>query len=176
MNRSIGIALGCLLVAAAGAGAQSPIATWESQAPEIGFGMVLAAAGDVDGDGVPDAITGSPNAQGYRGAARVISGADGSTLFALTNPGPAGKPLDYLGSAVAGCGDLDGDGRCEFAVGQSHISTLDLGGRARIYRGSDGTARSPSSRAPTATWCRRCRDPSAPSRRASAPRSRAPAT
>jgi hypothetical protein len=129
-----------LLAAAPAARAvQTPLTSWDGQSPEVAFGSTIANAGDVNGDGVPDAVVGAPNTLGLRGAARVLSGADGSTLFTFSNPGPGGKPLDELGSSAASCGDLDGDGRSEFAIGQPNIAALSLGGRVRIYRGSDGT-------------------------------------
>jgi hypothetical protein len=62
----------------------------------------IAAAGDVNGDGIPDVIVGNA-ADGtggtHAGAVRVFSGADGTVLHAFF-----GGPEEYLGFSVAGLG------------------------------------------------------------------------
>jgi len=106
------------------------------------FGQAVASAGDVDGDGVPDVIVGAPRGDAIAppatdaGYARVFSGSDGSTL--LTVYGTAA--FDALGSAVAGVGDLDGDGRADIAVG---VPFNDLAGAdaglVRVHSGATGS-------------------------------------
>lgn len=133
---------GCVLaagLASPAAAAQAPVISFGGQSPEVAFGTAVAGAGDVNGDGVPDVIVGAPATLGLRGAARVLSGADGSTLFGYDNPSPSGKPADGLGTGVCGCGDLDGDGLAEFAISQTNVGLLEKGGRARIHRGADGS-------------------------------------
>ena len=81
------------------------------------LGAAVGPAGDVDDDGRPDVIIGSPGA-GWNdgsapGTARVISGRDGS-LVAYAAGGQFGA---FFGSAVTTAGDLDGDGRAEVLVG-----------------------------------------------------------
>ncbi|MEM9378612.1 MAG: FG-GAP-like repeat-containing protein [Planctomycetota bacterium] len=84
----------------------------EGAAPGERFGAAVAGAGDVDADGTPDVVVGAPGAaQG--GAARVLSGATGQEVLEITG----GGPLDQLGAAVDGAGDLDGDGRADLVVG-----------------------------------------------------------
>ena len=80
------------------------------------FGFSVGAVGDVDGDGVPDAIVGGwENSQVafWAGMARVYSGADGSVIHTFFG----GAAEDKFGGAVAGAGDVDGDGHADVLVG-----------------------------------------------------------
>jgi len=79
-----------------------------------GFGRSVAGVGDVNGDGVDDFLVGAVSPMGSgAGYARVFSGLDGSVLLHLR-----GKArLDQFGSAVAGAGDLNGDGLADVMVG-----------------------------------------------------------
>jgi len=75
------------------------------------FGDSLANAGDVDGDGTADVVIGG-QADVESGVVRAHSGKTGAMLFQLN-----GAPGDHLGVAVAGAGDVDGDGRADVVVG-----------------------------------------------------------
>lgn len=66
-----------------------------------GLGASVANAGDLDGDGVPDQVIGSPNANGQVGRATTYSGANG-TILAEIDGVAAG---DQLGYSVAGIDD-----------------------------------------------------------------------
>src|SRR5262245_32720121 len=125
-------------VLAAPAAAQSPLLSIDGQLPEVGFGTALANAGDVDGDGLTDLVIGAQFANAWRGAARVVSGADGSTIYTYVNEGQKSGSLDQYGRSVVGAGDLDGDGRADFAIAQDNVVALQIGGRLTTYRGSDG--------------------------------------
>jgi hypothetical protein len=100
------------------------------------FGHALAAAGDIDADGVPDVIVGAPGS----GSAHVFSGADGAELFAVTRTRSEPQSISFLdgparfGWAVAGAGDADGDGHGDFAVGYPEHSAVWLfsGADARV--------------------------------------------
>lgn len=82
------------------------------------FGQKLAAIPDINGDGKDELVVAAPEAVNSRGTVRVYSGA---TLMAA-NPAPlctvtGGTDNDKLGASLVGLGDIDGDGRGEFAVG-----------------------------------------------------------
>ncbi len=81
------------------------------------LGHAVSGVGDLDGDGVPELLVGSPeaNPEGryWAGVAYLHSGADGSLLRSFRGP----TDLERLGWAVAGLGDLDGDGLPELALG-----------------------------------------------------------
>ncbi len=97
------------------------------------LGTSLEAAGDVDGDGIPDVVAGAPGED----AAYVFSGKDGKQLRRL-----AGDPLDHdFGTSVAGIGDFDGDGVPEILVGAPSSESRAQGhatGRVYVYSGKTG--------------------------------------
>ncbi|HTF87624.1 MAG TPA: FG-GAP-like repeat-containing protein [Planctomycetota bacterium] len=72
------------------------------------FGYSLSRIGDMDGDGFPELLIGSPS-PGY---ARILSGRTGAVLQTLV--GKDGSP--GLGRNVSALGDIDGDGKEEFLV------------------------------------------------------------
>lgn len=74
------------------------------------LGTAVAAAGDVDGDGVPDFLVGAPDvavgAFAKAGVLTLHSGADGSVIRLYQGP----SSNSYLGGSAAGGADVDGDG------------------------------------------------------------------
>jgi hypothetical protein len=103
------------------------------------FGDAIGSAGDVDQDGVPDLIVGAPYddlAGANRGTVRVYSGASGALLLQVT-----GDELDAeFGGAVAGAGDVDGDGVPDVAIGarlDNGAAGLDSG-RVLLVSGTTG--------------------------------------
>jgi hypothetical protein len=95
------------------------------------FGFAVANAGDVNGDGVSDALIGAPGA----GEAFVFSGKTGTLIFTI--PSPTAEKEPSFGSAVAGGKDLDRDGIPDFAVGAPLLKSAQ--GGVFLFKGSDGT-------------------------------------
>ena len=97
------------------------------------LGIDANAAGDVDGDGVPDFIVGAP----FVGAGRAIvySGADGSMIVTLN--GEHGG--DQFGFRVAGGRDVSGDGVPDVLVTANlhDPSGRSNAGRVYVYSGAD---------------------------------------
>ena len=95
-------------------------------------GQDIAAAGDADGDGYNDVITGAPgddDGGSNSGAAYVISGqaTTGGNLGTNVAKFLGASTGDAIGTSVAGSGDVDGDGNTDFLIGGSDQGLLDEG-------------------------------------------------
>jgi hypothetical protein len=96
------------------------------------FGYALDTAGDVNGDGYDDVIIGTYDSAS--GAAYIFHGSPsglGSTAAVTLT---SGTSSDDFGSAVAGIGDVNGDGYDDVAVGAFAYSSTT--GRVTVYHGS----------------------------------------
>ncbi len=82
------------------------------------LGWSTANAGDVDGDGTPDFVTGGPSA-GNGGHVAVYSGADGTPLYVFNSTGSG-----ELGFAVDGAGDVNGDGFDDVIAGDPYYGNV----------------------------------------------------
>ena len=107
------------------------IYSWDGPGPGVVFGQSVADAGDVDGDGVHDIIVGARGGSTVAGHAYIYSGRTGQLLRTLS-----GLPVELFGFAVAGPGDLDGDGHADVAVS---APTTGAGvGYVAVFSGADG--------------------------------------
>ena len=104
------------------------------------LGWDVGGAGDVNGDGYDDVIVGAlryDNGQGDEGRAFVHYG----SLTGLTREaawtGESDQDLGWFGTAVAGAGDVNGDGYDDIIVGSPGWSkTRRFQGAALVYYGS----------------------------------------
>lgn len=102
-------------------------------APLGALGYSVAPAGDLNNDGHADVIVGVPeNLSNGAGHAFVYSGETGKLMWMLN-----GTDLsEYLGSSVAGVGDVDGDGVADIAAGG--VQNFFGAGLVRIFSGATG--------------------------------------
>lgn len=98
--------------------------TLHGLAPDDRFGFAVALLDDVSGDGLADVLVAAPRADpgGLSNAGRVqlVSGADGSEVYALEG----GAANAALGTALTRLHDLDGDGVDDFAASQPGLGTV----------------------------------------------------
>jgi len=110
------------------------------------FGVYVAAAGDVNADGYADVIVGAYGVDSTKGAAYVYHGSaaglPSSPNSALYYPGSATTGM--FGYALAGAGDVNGDGYDDVIVGARGSDTSSTRGEAFVYAGSTvGVATTP---------------------------------
>ena len=106
--------------------------------PNTCLGRAVAGPGDVDGDGFDDILIGlycDDTAGASAGSARLLSGADGSTLLSFFGD----TPVAHFGVAVSGAGDVTGDGIPDLIVGASGDGGPNVNaGSAQVFSGLDG--------------------------------------
>jgi hypothetical protein len=123
--------------------------TAESNQVDANFGISIATAGDVNGDGYSDVIVGAPdydNGQGGEGWAFVYHGSASGLSPTPNWTAESNQASAQFGVSVAGAGDVNGDGYGDVIVGaQGFDNGQSQEGRAYVYRGSvAGLATSPA--------------------------------
>jgi len=113
------------------AGASTTPAVTLSSSDSGTFGLALAGVGDIDGDGLADALIGEPGFGADAGRVHGVSG--GLLVTRVAEPVATGSPGDFLGGSVAGF-DVDGDG---FADGlwAAHDGTASADPRLELASG-----------------------------------------
>jgi hypothetical protein len=95
------------------------------------LGQSVANVGDVNGDGLADVLAGSPGDDEngfFAGAARLLSGADGSVLQTFLGD----NELDQFGRSVASAGDINGDSLNDLIIGADRGGPQEAG-FARVF-------------------------------------------
>lgn len=103
-----------------------------------GFGWALAAAGDLNGDGMVEIAVGA-FAQDGTGRVFIFNGQNGTLLRTLAPP--ASPPGGFtFGWSVANAGDLDKDGVDDLLVGApyTNVEKTPVQGRVYVFSGREG--------------------------------------
>jgi FG-GAP repeat/FG-GAP-like repeat len=97
-------------------------------------GYSVASAGDLNGDGFADILSGAPSSPAHRGPGRlyVYSGKTGTLLHTFVGE----SANDFFGFDSTGVGDVDGDGQPDILVSAAFADGVGSNsGRAYLYSG-----------------------------------------
>ena len=107
----------------------------------------MSDLGDVNNDGFADFLVGAPQddwthlvlltfvTEENAGSVRCVSGKDGATLWTIYGSTPG----DQLGFSLVNLGDVNGDGKADFAVGAPQSQALTVSpGYVRVCSGANG--------------------------------------
>ena len=122
---------------AAPAGAPTAFST------QVYFGLSVAGAGDVNGDGYDDVVVGAPQGgTGNQGRMFVYLGGPGAVFDESSDGADVGESAnDYFATGVSGAGDVNGDGLADVVAGAPNSSAAAASaGRAYVYLGGAGDA------------------------------------
>ncbi len=149
-NTANGVSSGAAALVFGGAEARVDLgAPGQTAVPIIGAGkadqagVAVAGPGDVNGDGRPDLLIGADladqNTRGNSGSAYVVFGAAAPAPVDLAALGPGGFRIDgaaaadQAGEAVAGAGDVNGDGRADVLIGAERAGNNARPGSGSAY-------------------------------------------
>jgi hypothetical protein len=105
--------------------------------PETSYGRAVASLGDVNADGIADLGVGAPGHHGH-GAVFVYEGTLGRSQSNIPIARYEGvQDGEGYGTAIAGGGDVDGDGVGDFAIGApGYDGGVQDAGRVELYYGA----------------------------------------
>jgi MYXO-CTERM domain-containing protein len=138
-----GIVGGRALVYTGSAAGVSVVPSWTAVAGQADakFGTSVAGAGDVNGDGYDDVVVGAPghnDGESDEGTATVYLGSASGLAEQATWTAQADVVLASLGTSVASCGDVNGDGFEDVIVGAPvWTNGNNVEGEALVYLGAD---------------------------------------
>ena len=122
----------------------SSVAAWTSEPNVLGaqFGMSVASAGDVNGDGYDDVIIGAQafaHGEEEEGGAWVYHGSASGLAIAPAWSAEGNQFEGRFGNSVSAAGDVNGDGYDDVIVGATYYQNgQEREGRAYVYHGSPG--------------------------------------
>jgi hypothetical protein len=124
----------------------------EGVGPGDRFGVSVAGAGDVNGDGFADLVVGAyfadPGGRTNAGSASVFHGSSGGISSVAARVLEGVDAFDSLGVSVGRAGDVDGDGFADLIVGAylaTPVGRLN-GGTASVFHGGSGGVASVATR------------------------------
>ncbi|MDD5306209.1 MAG: integrin alpha [Deltaproteobacteria bacterium] len=117
-------------------------ADWTASVNPVNFGMSVATAGDVNGDGYSDVVIGSPrygNGQTLEGRAYVYHGSASGLATTAGWGAESNQASASYGWSVASAGDVNGDGYSDIVIGSyMYDNGQSNEGRAFLYYGNGG--------------------------------------